>query len=93
MERKDCCEVKTYLVGGAIALEFRTAHQFMKHSMKHILTSILAVLMGASLSAQEVCLDIDFTQGIPSKFTLICNDEMPVNGAGFKNIFPKIKFS
>lgn len=92
MERKDCCEVKTYLVGGAIALEFRTAHQFMKHSMKHILTSILAVLMGASLSAQEVCLDIDFTQGIPSKFTLICNDEMPVNGAGFKNIFPKMQW-
>lgn len=38
------------------------------------------------VAGQEVCLETDFYDGIPEDFTLVCYDEMPVNGGDFKKI-------
>jgi hypothetical protein len=35
---------------------------------------------------QEVCLEVDFYEGIPENFELICYDENPVKSQDFKKI-------
>lgn len=52
--------------------------------------ALLAWMAAASVAAQEVCLEEDFTWGIPDDFTLICYDQMPVKGQDFKKGSPRM---
>ena len=55
-----------------------------------LVISILALMMGLPVISQEVCLDVDFYDGIPEDFTLECYDQMPVKSQDFKNIYPEM---
>lgn len=57
---------------------------------KQIATGILALVMGLPVISQEVCLDVDFYEGIPEDFTLECYDQMPVKSQDFKNLYPEM---
>lgn len=48
----------------------------------------MLMLAGLPLCAQEAVLETGFEQGIPTGFTLVCNDEMPVKGQYFNHITP-----
>lgn len=49
---------------------------------KYFTYAILSLAMMPA-AAQQVCLETDFTQGIPADFKLVCNDQMPVKTTGF----------
>lgn len=57
--------------------------------MKQYLLSALLCGIGVTMSAQEVCLDVDFVEGIPANFKLDCYDEMPVKKQDFKKVSVK----
>lgn len=54
--------------------------------MKHTFTSTLIALFSLPMMGQEVCLNVDFWDGFPEDFTLVCYDEVPVKGGDFKKI-------
>lgn len=55
-----------------------------------LLLSIVVLMTGLPVVGQEVCLDVDFTEGMPEDFTLECYDQMPVKGQDFKKIYPEM---
>lgn len=57
---------------------------------KHLLSLILVLVAGIPVTGQEVCLDVDFYEGIPEDFTLECYDQMPVKSQDFKNLYPEM---
>ena len=57
--------------------------------MKHIFSCIVALFLGVSVYGQGVvCLNEKFGGNL-NKFTLVCNDQMPVKGSYYKNMIPK----
>lgn len=57
---------------------------------KLFLSSALVFMLGGTGMAQEVCLDVDFTEGMPDDFILECYDQMPVKSQDFKNLYPEM---
>lgn len=61
--------------------------------MKKVILSgvcTLALMVPKSAVAQEICLEEDFTWGIPEEFELVCYDQLPVRGQDFNNVIPSM---
>ena len=58
--------------------------------MRKFLSLIGGLLLTFPILAQEVCLDVDFTEGIPEDFVLECYDQMPVKSQDFQNLTPEM---
>lgn len=58
--------------------------------MRKFLSLIGGLLLTFPILAQEVCLDVDFTEGIPEEFVLECYDQMPVKSQDFQNLTPEM---
>lgn len=61
--------------------------------MKKVILSgvcTLALMVSKSAVAQEICLEEDFTWGIPEEFELVCYDQLPVRGQDFNNVIPSM---
>ena len=54
--------------------------------VKHIILSAFSALCTYSVMGQEECLNVDFYDGIPENFTLVCYDENPVKSQDFKKL-------
>ncbi len=55
-------------------------------NIKHFILSAFSALFTFHVMGQEVCLEVDFYDGIPENFELICYDENPVKSQDFKKI-------
>ncbi len=56
--------------------------------MRKALCGILLLTGTLTGSAQTVCLSTDFNRGIPSDYTLVCQDQLGVNTQDFTHTFP-----
>ena len=54
--------------------------------VKYIVLSAFSALFTSSVMGQTECLNVDFYDGIPENFTLVCYDENPVKSQDFKKI-------